>query len=230
MGEDRTRSEGEQTSVTVPKNSKPRVEQWRGRLALIGQIIAGIGVLGAVISGLVSTINTWSFWNKPNSTMTAQMTGAQELRATSDRQAAHSAQSDQQLVPPLSLVVVPFENESVDQSQQWFVDSITRDVTTGLSQVEGSFVIAWASAVKLRQQNLTPQQIGTDLSVRYLVTGAVRRSDTHVSITASLVNTQTSRELWSQRFEADGNDISSIRDEIASKIAFATRTRLLQVE
>lgn len=228
MGEDRAASEGEQASVVVPTPRKPRVEQWRVRLLLLGQVIAGIGVLGAVVNGLGSALNSWSFWHGRNPV--AQTTAVQQLPTATSSPPPRAVQSGQGAVPALSLVVIPFENESADQSQQWFVDSITRDVTAGLSHLEGSFVIAWPSAAKLRHQNLTPQEIGADLSVRYLVTGAVQRNGSHVRITANLVDTRTGREIWNQRFEADGNDVPSVQDEITARIAFATRTRLLQVE
>src|SRR6516225_363014 len=49
----------------------------------------------------------------------------------------------QPAVPPrMSIVVLPFMNLSDDTEQQYFADGITEDLTTDLSRVRGSFVIA----------------------------------------------------------------------------------------
>ena len=44
--------------------------------------------------------------------------------------------------PRLSIVVLPFENLSGDKEQDYFADGITDDLTTDLSHLAGSFVIA----------------------------------------------------------------------------------------
>ncbi len=47
-----------------------------------------------------------------------------------------------QPVPRLSIVVLPFANFSGDPAQDYFVDGITESLTTDLSRISGSFVIA----------------------------------------------------------------------------------------
>ena len=42
----------------------------------------------------------------------------------------------------LSIVVLPFGNLSNDPSQDYFADGITENLTTDLSRIRGSFVIA----------------------------------------------------------------------------------------
>jgi TolB-like protein len=44
--------------------------------------------------------------------------------------------------PRLSIVVLPFSNLSNDPEQEYFADGITDDLTSDLSRISGSFVIA----------------------------------------------------------------------------------------
>jgi hypothetical protein len=48
--------------------------------------------------------------------------------------------------PRLSIVVLPFGNLSRDTEQEYFTDGITDDLTTDLSHLEDSFVIARGTA------------------------------------------------------------------------------------
>jgi hypothetical protein len=44
--------------------------------------------------------------------------------------------------PHLSIVVLPFANLGGDPEQEYFVDGVTESLTTDLSRISGSFVIA----------------------------------------------------------------------------------------
>jgi DNA-binding winged helix-turn-helix (wHTH) protein len=52
--------------------------------------------------------------------------------------------------PRLSIVVLPFANLSGDREQDYFVDGVTESLTTDLSRIAGSFVIARNSAVSYK--------------------------------------------------------------------------------
>jgi len=78
-------------------------------------------------------------------------------------------------VPRLSIIVLPFENLSPDPDQQYFADAITDDLTTDLSRIAGSFVIARNTAYSYRGQVIDVKQIGRDLGVHYVLEGSVRR-------------------------------------------------------
>jgi adenylate cyclase len=77
--------------------------------------------------------------------------------------------------PRLSLVVLPFENLSGDKEQDYFTDGITDDLTTDLSHLADSFLIARNTAFTYRGEAIDAKQIGRELGVRYLLEGSVRR-------------------------------------------------------
>ena len=77
--------------------------------------------------------------------------------------------------PRLSIVVLPFENLSGDKEQDYFADGITDDLTTDLSHLRDSFVIARGTAFTFKGKPIDAKQIGRELGVRYLLEGSVRR-------------------------------------------------------
>ena len=80
------------------------------------------------------------------------------------------------------------------------------ELTTALSRLRGATVIAASSALTLKGKPVDIKQLGSDLGVRYALEGSVLRSDGSVRINARLVDTQTAKTLWSDRFDVSRAD------------------------
>jgi adenylate cyclase len=93
--------------------------------------------------------------------------------------------------PKLSIVVLPFENLSGDKEQDYFADGITDDLTTDLSHLQDSFVIARNTAFTYKGKPVDAKEIGKELGVRYLLEGSVRRFGEKVEVNAQLISTET---------------------------------------
>ncbi len=90
----------------------------------------------------------------------------------------------------LSIVVLPFANLSGDPTQDYFADGITENLTTDLSRLSGSFVIARNTAFAFKGKNVDVREIGKELGVRYVLEGSVQRDQNEVR-----VNAQTPRAV-----------------------------------
>jgi TolB-like protein/Tfp pilus assembly protein PilF len=130
----------------------------------------------------------------------------------------------------LSIVVLPFANLSDDREQQYFADGVTEDVTTDLSRIANSFVISRNTAFTYRNKPVDTKQIGRELGVRYLLEGSVRRSGDQLRVTAQLIDTETDRHLWGERFDRDTSDVFALQDEITTRIAVALKLELAGAE
>jgi TolB-like protein/class 3 adenylate cyclase/Tfp pilus assembly protein PilF len=132
--------------------------------------------------------------------------------------------------PRLSIVVLPFENLGKDPEQQYFVDGITDDLTTDLSRIPGSLVIARNTAFSYKGKAVDAKQIGRDLGVRYVLEGSVQRSGKQVRINTQLIDTETGAHLWAERFDRDVGDLFALQNEITARIASALRVQLAIAE
>jgi len=132
--------------------------------------------------------------------------------------------------PSLSIVVLPFANLSNDLDQEYFADGITDDLTTDLSRIAGSFVIARRTAFTYKGKAVDARQIGRELGVRYALEGSLRRSGQRVRANAQLIDTDTGAHLWADRFDHDACDLFALQDEITSRIAFALNLELIGAE
>jgi TolB-like protein/Flp pilus assembly protein TadD len=131
-------------------------------------------------------------------------------------------------VPRLSIVVLPFENLSHDPDQDYFADGITEDLTTDLSRIAGSFVIARNTAFTYKGKPVDPRQLGRDLGVRYVLEGSVRRSGDQVQVNVQLIDTATGAEVWADRFDTDRRNLAEAQDQITGRLARTLNLELVQ--
>jgi TolB-like protein/class 3 adenylate cyclase len=134
--------------------------------------------------------------------------------------------------PRLSIVVLPFTNLSGDPSQDYFADGITEDLTTDLSRLAGSFVISRNTAFTFKGKAVDARQVGSELGVRYVLEGSVRRLGRSVRINAQLVDAGTGGHLWAEQIDVDQGTLATSQDNvgIASRLARALSVELVNVE
>jgi adenylate cyclase len=132
--------------------------------------------------------------------------------------------------PRLSIVVLPFENLSGDPDQEYFVDAITDDLTTDLSRVPDSFVIARNTAFTYKGKAVDAKEIGRELGVRYLLEGSVRRTGETVEVNAQLVSTETGAHVWADRFEGERSNLGKLQFEVVARLAHSLGEELIKAE
>jgi len=130
--------------------------------------------------------------------------------------------------PRLSIVVLPFTNLSDDREQQYFADGITDDLTTDLSRISGSFVIARNAAFTYKGKPVDVKQVGREVGVRYVLEGSVRRTGHQVRVNVQLVDAETGAHLWADRFDIDRVNLPEAQDTIAGRIARTLNVELLE--
>jgi TolB-like protein/Tfp pilus assembly protein PilF len=132
--------------------------------------------------------------------------------------------------PRLSIVVLPFANIGGDMEQEYFVDGVTESLTTDLSRIRGSFVIARNTAFTYRGKALEVTRIGHELNIRYALEGSVQRSGNRMRVNAQLIDAQSGNHLWAERFERPVTDLFEMQDEIVARIANTLNAQLIEVE
>jgi TolB-like protein/Tfp pilus assembly protein PilF len=132
--------------------------------------------------------------------------------------------------PRLSIVVLPFANLSGDPGQDYLADVLTEGLTTGLSRISGTFVIARSTAFTYKGKPADVKQIGRDLGVRYVLEGSEQHSGNQVRVNAQLIDAETGAHLWADQFDADRADLLRMQDEIVTRIARALEIQLSAVD
>jgi class 3 adenylate cyclase/Flp pilus assembly protein TadD len=131
--------------------------------------------------------------------------------------------------PRQSLVILPFVNLG-DPAQDYFVDGITDTLTTEVSRLPGSFVIARNSAFAYRGKALDAKQIGRELGVRYVLEGSVQTGASRIRVNAQLIDAATGAHLWAERFDKPRGDLFDMQDEITARLARSLELEMHEAE
>ncbi len=125
-----------------------------------------------------------------------------------------------------SIAVLPFLDMSPNRDQDYFSDGITEEILNTLVKIRDLKVAARTSAFAFRGSDLTAQQLGDTLHVRYLVEGSVRKAGDRLRITAQLIDADDGSHLWSEQYDRSLDDVFAIQTEIAGAIADELRVPL----
>ena len=129
-----------------------------------------------------------------------------------------------------SIAVLPFANISGDAEQDYFADGLTEDLITALTKFRWCFVIARNSSFSYKGRAAPVQQVGRELGVRYVLEGSTRKAGDRVRVTAQLIEAETSRHVWAERYDRDLADLFAMQDEIVDRVVGAIEPEMLKAE
>jgi adenylate cyclase len=152
--------------------------------------------------------------------------GVRFVGAVQERQTA--AEPAISIPPRLSIIVLPFTNLSNDPELEFFADGITDDLTTDLSQISGSFVIARNTAFTLKGKSVDIKTIGREFGVGYVVEGSLRQTGASVRVNVQLTDAENGAHLWADRFDTDSAKLAQSQNEIFGRLARTLSRKLVE--
>jgi TolB-like protein len=129
-----------------------------------------------------------------------------------------------------SIAVLPFVNLSGDIEQDYFADGVVEDIIAALSRIHWLFVIARNSSFAYKGKVVDVKQIGSELGVRYVLEGSVRKATSRMRITGQLIDATTGVHIWADRFEGILEDVFDLQDQMTESIVGAIAPQLERAE
>ena len=164
---------------------------------------------------------------------------AEPMRAWHVRDAAASSRSGQVPARPElalpdkpSIVVLPFDNMSAEEGQDYLADGIVEAITAALSCIRSFFVIARSSAFTYKGRATDAREIGKELGVAYLLEGSVQKVGNRLRIIVQLIQTEAGAHVWSSRYDGTVDEFFDLQDRITQQVAGALQPsiRLAEIE
>jgi len=118
-----------------------------------------------------------------------------------------------------SIVVLPFANLSEETSNDYFADGMVEEITMALGRHPWLFVIASSSAFTYKGRPTDVRQVGTDLGVRYVLQGSVRKDGGRVRIAVQLTDASNGQQIWSERLDGDLHEVFALQDEVGTELS-----------
>ncbi|RJQ83933.1 MAG: hypothetical protein C4519_05950 [Desulfobacteraceae bacterium] len=126
-----------------------------------------------------------------------------------------------------SLAVLPFVNLSASPDQDHLALGLTLDIQTALVLIPGLFVISESTMINFRTTLSSIQEIGRQFGVSHILEGGVRRAGDRLRITARLVEAESGRQIWAERYDRRMGDLFEVQDEITREITTAMDVQLV---
>ena len=135
-------------------------------------------------------------------------------------------------VSRVAICVLPFTNLSADPEQQIFSDGIAQDIITELSRWRLLSVRSQSASFRYRSGATDVRQLASDLNVRFVVEGSVRRLGDRVRINVQLIDATTGSQVWGERFDRSQGEIFGVQDEVVQRIVstLVGRVQMTDVE
>jgi len=128
------------------------------------------------------------------------------------------------------IAVLPFANQTGDDSQDYFTDGVTDEVINALGRFNILRVIGRNTVMRFKKRPPTQEEINTELGASYLVGGSVRRSGKRLRIAAQLTESRAGTVIWTDRYDGELSDIFDFQDSIARQIAGTLAANITRVE
>lgn len=119
---------------------------------------------------------------------------------------------------PLSIVVMPFSNQTGDPQKSYIADALSTSISADLSRIREAFVIPAATAFIYKDKAASVQQVGSDFGVRFVLNGSVLSSGEQLRISAQLADAHSGAQLWSETFEGDLSNLFAMQDQVTNRI------------
>jgi adenylate cyclase len=128
-----------------------------------------------------------------------------------------------------SIAVLPLEAIGAEGSD-YFADGLTEDIISALGRFRDLSVMSLGAVFAYKGKHPPPAEVGRDLKVRYVVEGFIRRGPERIRVSLSLTETNRSAVLWSEKYEAEPEDIFAVQDQITRRITGALALRVTSLE
>jgi TolB-like protein len=129
-----------------------------------------------------------------------------------------------------SIAVLPFQNMSGDPEQEYFADGLTEDIITGLSRQQWFFVIARNSSFTYKGEAVDVRKVASQLGVRYVLEGSVRKVADRVRVTGQLIDAAHGIHLWADKYDRELENIFELQDEITNRVIGSVGPQILAAE
>ncbi len=151
----------------------------------------------------------------------AELKAAEQQARRLGRSDAFTASGD------LSIAVLPFADMSSNHDQGYMSDGLSEELLNLLAQIPQLRVIARTSSFSFKDKDVDIATIAGRLHVAHILEGSVRTSGKLIRITAKLIRTADSTQLWSATYERKLDDVFTVQDQISAAVVAQLKIKLL---
>jgi TolB-like protein len=121
-----------------------------------------------------------------------------------------------------SIAVLPFVNDSPNDSTAYFTNGIMEEILSDLSKVEDMKVLSRTSVEPYRNTTKSIAEIAKELRIKYVLEGSTEKIGNIIIVRVQLIDAKSNHRLWGGSFQKeilDGSELFTVQKQIAQDIA-----------
>jgi len=130
---------------------------------------------------------------------------------------------------PNGIAVLPLENLSGSDSQEYFSAGMHDALIASLSRISALRIVSSTSTARL-DRSLAMPAIGRALGVRNVIEGSVTREGNRVRVIIQLIDAAQDTQIWAGNFEREFTSVLALQNEMAMSVVRAVDVRLSDEE
>jgi TolB-like protein/Flp pilus assembly protein TadD len=124
------------------------------------------------------------------------------------------------------LVVLPFQNISSKNGNNYFSNGLTEEIIVRLSGIEELDIASRSTSMRYRDSQLDTESLGRELNARYLLGGTVRRHKKDLRISTELIDVKKDATLWAEIYQGSITDVFVFQEQVSTKIVKSLQLNL----
>jgi serine/threonine-protein kinase len=212
-----------------PRDRYQKISQMRDDLRQVLQLIAGAQLMAGdtFAPGHADGSPVKRAWNwiRSRTGSDSSSTYTPSVQATPVSQSPELTQTSTG-TDKKSIAILPFKNLSNDPGSNFYEFALADAVITELAQIR-SLVVRPSSVIsKYQGREVDPADAGREMRVSAVLSAGFLKSGERLRVTAQLLDVASGDILWSDRIDAQGQDILAVQDSIAHRILDGLRLEL----
>jgi TolB-like protein/Tfp pilus assembly protein PilF len=122
-------------------------------------------------------------------------------------------------VPDKSIAVLPFRNDSPEQTEMYFIDGTMESILDNLCKIEDIRVVSRTSVEQYRNNPKPISIVGEEMNVSYIIEGSGLKHEDNIRLTIQLIDAVNDKHLWSHTYNRKVQDIFELQSDIAKLVA-----------
>lgn len=127
---------------------------------------------------------------------------------------------------PSSIAVLPFRVSGGNEDQRYLAEGLTDELIVELGRFRRLMVSSRSASFAVADCYPDPVRIGEGLGVRFVLEGQIRKIRDLITISLKLSETEGGAMVWSDKIQRDFEELLTLVDETAAKIAATTSGRM----
>jgi len=129
-----------------------------------------------------------------------------------------------------TLMILPFEDLSPSQDNEWFANGIVSELISSLSNVRALRLIDTQTTKEFKSYKGQLSVYAKEMGIRYFVQGDVRKLGDQIKISSRLLDIESGDYLWQDSFKGRMEDIFDMQETVARKVVEGLKIHLASDE